>query len=260
MASIPVLPALERPPAPAATAGVPAPAGPPPPVDLRDAQLAHLVGALAGDQGLRLGRLRAVREARGLTIGALARLAGVGWQTVKKAEDAVWSPRVRTAVALAAALGADVADLIDPASARPAPRRKGGGQRAAATTARRHGEDAPAEWGRRGAQLGLLLYGRAFFQEAGREAAEALTAKYGPGYLRERARRNQRALQATFRPLPGLRAAREQRGLSMRALAERAEVGYRTIGRVEEGHVATPRTLARLAGALGVAESVLLAG
>jgi transcriptional regulator with XRE-family HTH domain len=223
-----------------------------------DPLLARLVGPLSGDEGLRLGRLREHREAAGLSIDALARRAGVGWHTVKRAEEGAWAPRGATVAALAAALGLDPADLVAPGQAPAAPRRKGGGARAARTTADRYGEDAPREWGRRGADRALLLYGREFFRETGREAAAALTAKYGPNYLHERAVRNQKALQATFRPLPGLRRTREQRRLTMRALAQAAGVGYRTIGRIEEGYVATPRTLAKLADALGVDEATLV--
>lgn len=60
--------------------------------------------------------LREVREGKGLTQGELARRAGVSRQLVGAVEAGRHLPRVDAALALAAALGVDVAELFAPAS------------------------------------------------------------------------------------------------------------------------------------------------
>lgn len=64
--------------------------------------------------------------------------------------------------------------------------------------------------------------------------------------------------KAPGRRLRGLRAAREARNLTQRALAERSGVTYSTIGNLETGRRAASRdTVEKLAAALGVAPAVL---
>lgn len=56
-----------------------------------------------------------------------------------------------------------------------------------------------------------------------------------------------------------LRELREERALSMRELADMAGIAHNTIYRIEGGQTsALPRTIRRLAGALGVEPKVLM--
>ncbi len=58
-----------------------------------------------------------------------------------------------------------------------------------------------------------------------------------------------------------LKELRKARALSLRELAELAGVGHNTIYRIEHGQTNTiPRTVRRLAGALGVEPSELMKG
>ena len=60
-------------------------------------------------------------------------------------------------------------------------------------------------------------------------------------------------------PLPGLGAHRRQRGLTQRQLGELAGVAHTTVQRLESlKRGAYPRTVRKLAGALGVAPEELL--
>lgn len=80
--------------------------------------------------------------------------------------------------------------------------------------------------------------------------------------MREAARLGARALHATYRPLPTLWAFRVRAGLSQNELAKRAGlVAGSHVGRIERGQgKAAPKTVARLAAALGVEEVALRGG
>jgi transcriptional regulator with XRE-family HTH domain len=73
--------------------------------------LARLVGA----------RLRAARQARGLSVGALAEAAGVGKGSLSEIENGIRNPTLSTLQSVAGALGVPLATLIaDQAGARVA--------------------------------------------------------------------------------------------------------------------------------------------
>jgi transcriptional regulator with XRE-family HTH domain len=59
-------------------------------------------------------------------------------------------------------------------------------------------------------------------------------------------------------PLPRLREIREWRALSLRELGDRAGVAYATLWRLEQGQGAQPRTIRKLATALGVEPADLM--
>ncbi len=62
-------------------------------------------------------------------------------------------------------------------------------------------------------------------------------------------------------PLPGLRPARQRLGLTQRELASRAGMGQGTICKLESlQRGAYPKTLRKLAGALGVSPADLVEG
>jgi transcriptional regulator with XRE-family HTH domain len=62
-------------------------------------------------------------------------------------------------------------------------------------------------------------------------------------------------------PLPGLRPARQRLGLTQRQLAARAAVGQGTITKLERSERgAYPKTLQKLAAALGVSPAELVEG
>jgi transcriptional regulator with XRE-family HTH domain len=62
-------------------------------------------------------------------------------------------------------------------------------------------------------------------------------------------------------PLPSLRLARQRLGLTQRQLASRAGMGQGTITKLERlERVAYPKTLRKLAGALGVSPADLVEG
>jgi transcriptional regulator with XRE-family HTH domain len=67
---------------------------------------------------VKLTRLRAVRERKALTQDELASMAGVSRQTVLKIEGGL-EPRPPTIRKLAAALGVQPADLMEPAESQP---------------------------------------------------------------------------------------------------------------------------------------------
>ena len=56
-------------------------------------------------------RLRELREARGLTLSELARVAGVGKATLSGLENGTRDPRLETLYAIAAALGVPMSAL-----------------------------------------------------------------------------------------------------------------------------------------------------
>ncbi len=58
-------------------------------------------------------RLRLLREKRGLSVRALADLAGIGFSTVHRIETGKKKPRLETLEKLAKALGVSVRDLIE---------------------------------------------------------------------------------------------------------------------------------------------------
>ena len=57
-------------------------------------------------------RLRQIRERKGVSLRALAKLAGVGVATLARMEAGKWDPRLSTLLKLAKALGVTVAELI----------------------------------------------------------------------------------------------------------------------------------------------------
>jgi transcriptional regulator with XRE-family HTH domain len=66
-------------------------------------------------------RLRAARQARGLSVGALAEAAGVGKGSLSEIENGIRNPTLSTLYAVAGALGVPLATLIaDQAGARVA--------------------------------------------------------------------------------------------------------------------------------------------
>ena len=65
------------------------------------------------NRGIKLSRLSAIRERKALTQDELAELAGISRQTVVKIEGGQ-EPRPPTIRKLAAALGVDPPDLMDP--------------------------------------------------------------------------------------------------------------------------------------------------
>ena len=65
------------------------------------------------NRGIKLSRLRAIRERKALIQDELAQLAGISRQTVVKVEGGL-EPRPPTIRKLAASLGVDPSDLMDP--------------------------------------------------------------------------------------------------------------------------------------------------
>ena len=62
-------------------------------------------------------------------------------------------------------------------------------------------------------------------------------------------------------PLPGLRAARQEAGLTQRELAARSGTGQGTVSKLEIlRRGAYPRTIRKLSAALGVAPAALVSG
>jgi transcriptional regulator with XRE-family HTH domain len=70
------------------------------------------------DTLVRLTQLRAIRERKALTQDELAEKAGVSRQTVLKIEGGL-EPRPKTVRKLAAALGVEPADLMEPLGGQP---------------------------------------------------------------------------------------------------------------------------------------------
>src|SRR5438067_13464598 len=69
------------------------------------------------------GRLKELREAAGLTQGALAERAGLKVGGIRDLEQGINGPRWETVVALAAALGVDCRAFLEEPGAAPQPRR-----------------------------------------------------------------------------------------------------------------------------------------
>jgi transcriptional regulator with XRE-family HTH domain len=63
--------------------------------------------------------LRRIREERGLTQHALARVSGVDPATINQVEGDRRAPTIYTLAALADGLGCDMRDLLDPAYRPP---------------------------------------------------------------------------------------------------------------------------------------------
>lgn len=78
-----------------------------------------MVGGRQGAPGFDPGRLRAAREAAGLTRGALAKAAGVHISSVSEWEAGRQVPRVETVAALAGALRLRPVDLLAPVDGGP---------------------------------------------------------------------------------------------------------------------------------------------
>ena len=57
-------------------------------------------------------RLRQIRERKGVSLRALAKLAGVGTATLARMEAGTWDPRLSTLQKVAKTLGVTVAKLI----------------------------------------------------------------------------------------------------------------------------------------------------
>jgi transcriptional regulator with XRE-family HTH domain len=89
------------------------PASPPP-------RPARVTGALSEDAAAVGRRLRELREARGITLSALARRAGIGKATLSRLEAGVQNPTLETLYAVTGQLGVPLAAVLAPPAANGA--------------------------------------------------------------------------------------------------------------------------------------------